>query len=179
MTPACGTSSTGIARWGLGVDRLSDRVISYGGRLGKGWGEDAGDTANSQVIVHQFDTYVFELDVQLRAEGAADWKTVQHVGRVGKRLPKIVASRFEPRKVTGLRIVSIKGGPSFTVVGASSGSRIAFTPGIASAALVSMLRIFACAYGLNKSRANSMPGARKSSEYLARPVTFARISGVS
>ncbi|OHB70784.1 MAG: hypothetical protein A2V70_15360, partial [Planctomycetes bacterium RBG_13_63_9] len=69
-----------------------------------------------EVIVHQFDTYVFELDVQLRAESAADWKTVQHVGRVGKRLPKIVASRFEPRKVTGLRIVSIKGGPSFTEV---------------------------------------------------------------
>ncbi|NLE38548.1 MAG: Gfo/Idh/MocA family oxidoreductase [Pirellulaceae bacterium] len=52
-----------IARWGLGVDQLSDRVSSYGGRLGKGWTEDAGDTANSQVIVHEFGdkTIVFEV----------------------------------------------------------------------------------------------------------------------
>jgi predicted dehydrogenase len=52
-----------IARWGLGVDRLSDHVTSYGGRLGRGWGEDAGDTANSQIVVHEFGdkTLVFEV----------------------------------------------------------------------------------------------------------------------
>ncbi len=35
-----------IAHWGLGVDRLADRVVCFGGRLGY---EDAGDTANTEV----------------------------------------------------------------------------------------------------------------------------------
>ena len=52
-----------LARWGLKLDRLSNRVISYGGRLGAGWDEDAGDTANSQVVIHEFGdkTLVFEV----------------------------------------------------------------------------------------------------------------------
>jgi predicted dehydrogenase len=37
-----------IARWALKVDGISDAVISYGGRLGY---EDAGDTANTQVVI--------------------------------------------------------------------------------------------------------------------------------
>ena len=40
-----------LCRWGLGVDRLSDSVFSYGGRLGY---EDAGDAANTQMIVHDY-----------------------------------------------------------------------------------------------------------------------------
>jgi predicted dehydrogenase len=40
-----------IARWGLGVDELSSKVLSYGGRVGY---EDAGETANTQVICHEF-----------------------------------------------------------------------------------------------------------------------------
>jgi predicted dehydrogenase len=50
-----------IARWGLGVATISSRVFSYGGRLGY---EDAGDTANTQVICHEFangKTLVFEV----------------------------------------------------------------------------------------------------------------------
>jgi len=51
-----------IARWGLKLDTLSSRVLSYGGRLGY---EDAGETANTQVIMHEFDdagkTLVFEV----------------------------------------------------------------------------------------------------------------------
>jgi len=49
-----------LARWGLEVDQLSERVISYGGRLGY---EDAGDVANTQVAIHQFGekTLVFEV----------------------------------------------------------------------------------------------------------------------
>ncbi|WP_425613724.1 Gfo/Idh/MocA family protein [Anatilimnocola sp. NA78] len=49
-----------IARWGLGVDQLSDKVISYGGRVGY---EDAGETANTQVIMHEFGdkTLTFEV----------------------------------------------------------------------------------------------------------------------
>jgi len=50
-----------IARWGLGVNQLSDRILSYGGRLGY---EDAGETANTQVVIHEFGdekTLVFEV----------------------------------------------------------------------------------------------------------------------
>jgi predicted dehydrogenase len=49
-----------LARWALGVDRLSDWVLSYGGRVGY---EDAGDTANTQMIVHGYgdQALVFEV----------------------------------------------------------------------------------------------------------------------
>lgn len=49
-----------IARWGLGVDRLADSVIAYGGRLGY---EDAGDVANTEVGIFEFGpkTLVFEV----------------------------------------------------------------------------------------------------------------------
>jgi predicted dehydrogenase len=49
-----------LCRWGLGVDRLSDWVLSYGGRLGY---EDAGDAANTQVIIHDYgdQALVFEV----------------------------------------------------------------------------------------------------------------------
>jgi predicted dehydrogenase len=49
-----------IARWGLGVKAISDSVFSYGGRLGY---EDAGETANTQVVVHDYGdrSLVFEV----------------------------------------------------------------------------------------------------------------------
>lgn len=49
-----------IARWGLGVNQLCDSVLSYGGRFGY---EDAGETANTQVVVHDYGpkTLVFEV----------------------------------------------------------------------------------------------------------------------
>jgi predicted dehydrogenase len=40
-----------LARWGLGTKTLSTEVVSYGGRLGY---EDAGETANTQVIIHDY-----------------------------------------------------------------------------------------------------------------------------
>lgn len=40
-----------ICRWGLGVSGLGDRVVSYGGRLGY---VDAGETANTQVSIHDY-----------------------------------------------------------------------------------------------------------------------------
>ncbi len=40
-----------IARWGLGVDNIGIGVRSYGGRFGY---EDAGETANTQVCIHNF-----------------------------------------------------------------------------------------------------------------------------
>lgn len=49
-----------LARWGLNVDALSSGVISYGGRFGY---IDAGDTANTQVVVHDYGnkSLVFEV----------------------------------------------------------------------------------------------------------------------
>ena len=49
-----------LARWGLGQKALSKRVLSYGGRFGY---EDAGETANTQMVIHEFDdaTLVFEV----------------------------------------------------------------------------------------------------------------------
>jgi predicted dehydrogenase len=49
-----------IARWGLGVDELSKGVFTYGGRLGY---EDAGETPNTEVVVHDYGpkSLVFEV----------------------------------------------------------------------------------------------------------------------
>ena len=49
-----------LCRWALGVNELSKGVVSYGGRLGY---EDAGETANTQVIVHHYGdkSLVFEV----------------------------------------------------------------------------------------------------------------------
>ena len=49
-----------LARWGLGVEHVSPRLFSYGGRFGY---EDAGDTANTQVVVHDYGpkSLVFEV----------------------------------------------------------------------------------------------------------------------
>ncbi len=57
--------------------------------------------------------------------------------------------------------------------GRSSARRMARTPGMASAALVSTLRTRACGMGLSSSLAKSIPSARKSSAYFALPVTLA------
>ena len=40
-----------LARWGLGVADIGRGVVSYGGRLGY---EDAGETANTQVSIHDY-----------------------------------------------------------------------------------------------------------------------------
>lgn len=42
-----------IARWGLGESDLGKTVLSYGGRFGY---QDAGETANTQVCIHEFDS---------------------------------------------------------------------------------------------------------------------------
>ncbi|REK05986.1 MAG: gfo/Idh/MocA family oxidoreductase [Planctomycetota bacterium] len=49
-----------LCRWALGADQVSDWVLSYGGRLGY---EDAGDTANTQMVIHGFgdQALVFEV----------------------------------------------------------------------------------------------------------------------
>ncbi len=49
-----------LARWGLGETTLPSGVTSYGGRFGY---EDAGDSANTQVVIHDYETksLVFEV----------------------------------------------------------------------------------------------------------------------
>ena len=41
-----------IARWFLGYDHVSPRILSIGGRLGY---DDAGDTPNTQTVIHDYD----------------------------------------------------------------------------------------------------------------------------
>lgn len=40
-----------VSRWFLGVNELSPRIMSFGGRLGY---DDAGNTANTQVVLHDY-----------------------------------------------------------------------------------------------------------------------------
>ena len=50
-----------IARWGLGINALADRVLTYGGRFGY---TDAGETPNTEVSILEFGpdkTLVFEV----------------------------------------------------------------------------------------------------------------------
>ncbi len=49
-----------LARWGMGVSTLSPKVFSYGGRFGY---VDAGETANTQVVTHDYGdkSLVFEV----------------------------------------------------------------------------------------------------------------------
>ncbi len=55
-----GPHQTDIARWGLGVERHPDSIISYGGRLGYQAERkdpnyvDAGDTANTEVSIYDY-----------------------------------------------------------------------------------------------------------------------------
>jgi predicted dehydrogenase len=55
-----GVHQMDIARWGLGKAGISTRVVSYGGRVGY---EDAGDTPNTQVVMHDYGdkTLIFEV----------------------------------------------------------------------------------------------------------------------
>ncbi|QGJ71644.1 NADH-dependent dehydrogenase [Planctomycetales bacterium 10988] len=63
-----------VARWFLGEDALSSRVLSIGGRVGY---EDAGDTPNTQVVYHEFATapLIFETrGLPESKEAQARWK---------------------------------------------------------------------------------------------------------
>jgi len=63
-----------LARWGLGVADVGNAVVSYGGRLGY---EDAGETANTQVSIHDFGTKSIVFEV--RGLPTPDYKGA-HVG---------------------------------------------------------------------------------------------------
>ena len=50
-----------ICRWGLGVNDIGKGVLSYGGRFGY---EDAGETANTQVNIHDYGDKRLEFEVR-------------------------------------------------------------------------------------------------------------------
>ncbi|MCX6905726.1 MAG: hypothetical protein NTW03_20045, partial [Verrucomicrobia bacterium] len=69
-----------------------------------------------QIVVHQYDRYVTEMDVQVWDDEAGAWVTVQHFGQPERRLPKVAVCRFKPRPTTRLRLANIANGPSFNEV---------------------------------------------------------------
>ncbi|GMV37317.1 MAG: hypothetical protein AMXMBFR61_18250 [Fimbriimonadales bacterium] len=70
----------------------------------------------AQVVIHQHDRYVWELDLQAWDEEKSTWRTLRHVGREGHSLPRVVVIRCEPVATRRLRIANITHGPSFTEV---------------------------------------------------------------
>jgi predicted dehydrogenase len=74
-----GPHQTDVARWGLGLDRHPNSILTYGGRLGYQAERkdpnyvDAGDTANTQVSIYDYGdkTIVFETR-GLSVENSAD-----------------------------------------------------------------------------------------------------------
>ncbi len=50
-----------IARWGLGMNRHSSEVITYGGRFNC---DDAADSANTQIVVHRYGNQALVLEVR-------------------------------------------------------------------------------------------------------------------
>ncbi|MFZ1935695.1 MAG: glycoside hydrolase family 2 TIM barrel-domain containing protein [Thermoguttaceae bacterium] len=69
-----------------------------------------------EVVIRQFDTFAMEWNVQVLDAKTAEWRTVQHFGKPGVKLPLVVTCRFTPCKVTGVRIADITNGPSFNEV---------------------------------------------------------------
>ncbi len=58
-----------LARWALNENKLSDRTFSFGGRLGY---EDAGDTANTQIVIHDYGKK--QLAFEVRGLETGDYK---------------------------------------------------------------------------------------------------------
>lgn len=69
-----------------------------------------------QIVVHQYDRFVIELDVQVWDADAGAWVTLQHFGQPEGRLPKVIVCRFKSRPTTRLRLANITNGPSFNEV---------------------------------------------------------------
>ncbi len=70
----------------------------------------------AEVVLHQFDRYVIDLDVQAWDATRNDWRTLEHLGSPDRRLPLVAVTRFEPTSTSRLRIGNITNGPSFTEI---------------------------------------------------------------
>ena len=73
-----------LCRWALGVDKLSNSVFSYGGRLGY---EDAGDAANTQMIVHDYGDQALVFEVRGLPDRGLQGRQGRHHRRRCRRLP--------------------------------------------------------------------------------------------
>ncbi|MGA2253733.1 MAG: glycoside hydrolase family 2 TIM barrel-domain containing protein [Thermoguttaceae bacterium] len=69
-----------------------------------------------QVAIAQYDKYTTAMDLQTWDDSSGSWKTIQHFGGSGEKLPLVLLSTFGPRSIGKLRITSFVGGPSFTEV---------------------------------------------------------------
>jgi hypothetical protein len=69
-----------------------------------------------EVVVFQHDRYVKEMDVEVWDDMGQKWVVLEHLGQPDRRLPLVVASRFQPRLTSRLRLARITNGPSFTEV---------------------------------------------------------------
>jgi predicted dehydrogenase len=105
-----------IARWFLGVDTISPRIVSYGGRLGY---EDAGNTANTQVVLHDYPDapLIFETRGLPKSKGASsmdDYRGSQ-IGVIvhcekGHVRSTSEYDRVDVFDVDGARVESFRGG---------------------------------------------------------------------
>lgn len=69
-----------------------------------------------EIVIHQYERFTFEMDIQVWNDAAGEWRTVQHFGRPGVRLPGVLVCSFPPVATRAVRIANITNGPSFTEV---------------------------------------------------------------
>ncbi|MFI5385007.1 MAG: sugar-binding domain-containing protein, partial [Fimbriimonadales bacterium] len=104
----------------LAIDgRLDTRWSGIPGHNSGVWYELDWDSPQQvgEVLVRQFQRFTFEWDVQVWDDSAGDWKTIQHFGKPGVRLPGLVLCSIDPPvSTTKVRIANITNGPSFTEV---------------------------------------------------------------
>ncbi|MGC8669350.1 MAG: glycoside hydrolase family 2 TIM barrel-domain containing protein [Chthonomonadales bacterium] len=67
-----------------------------------------------EVVIHQYERFTHEMDVQVWNGAAGEWRTVRHLGRPGERLPKVIVCSFAPITTSAVRLAEITNGPSFT-----------------------------------------------------------------
>jgi hypothetical protein len=70
----------------------------------------------AQVIIHQADAYVMEMDIQVWEAAGNNWRTVKHMGKPGTKLPRVVIISFPAKETSRLRIADITNGPTFSEV---------------------------------------------------------------
>ncbi len=78
----------------------------------------------AQLVVHQYDRYTMEWDIQTWDEAKHEWINAGHYGKAGAKLPLVVVCPISPVRTTKVRIANITNGPSFTEVEAFSAANV-------------------------------------------------------